>query len=103
MVDLRITDTLGQLYLLSARGFSPLRGSQCSRTVGRSYLEPQAVSLLERFIVLCSCLGESTIRGSTVGPLIGLQPHVHAYLPAGLRNNSHTYVLVGTYLEYSIF
>ena len=43
--------------------FSSLRGSKCIVDI---ILGPQAVPFLERFIVLCPYLGESTIRGSTV-------------------------------------
>jgi hypothetical protein len=31
----------------------------------RNYTGTKVVSFVERFIILCPCLGESTIRGST--------------------------------------
>ena len=34
--------------------------------MGRNILGPQAVSFVERLILLCPYLGESTIRGSSV-------------------------------------
>ena len=39
---------------------------KCIRTIGKRIFGPQAVSFVERFIVLCPYLGESTIAGSTV-------------------------------------
>ena len=56
-------DTLGLLYLLFVRRLSSFGGSKCIGTIRRISWGPQAVSFVERLIVLCPYLGESAIGG----------------------------------------
>ena len=49
--------------LFSVERFSSLGGCKC---IAGIILRPSAMSFLERFIVLCPYLGETTIIGSTV-------------------------------------
>ena len=65
-------DTLGDDDVHSAdlffvERFSSLAGSKC---IAGIILGPQVVSFVERFIILCPHLGESTIGGSTVFEII---------------------------------
>ena len=64
-VDLLIRDTLGQLHLCFVRRLSSLGGAKCLSITVKKCLGPHAMSFVERFIILCPYLGESTIRGST--------------------------------------
>ena len=65
--NLGIKDTLGlayiQLVLFFVERFSSLRGSKCIVGI---LLEPEVMSFVERSIILCPYLGESTIRGSSL-------------------------------------
>ena len=72
--------TLGQLHLFFVRRVSSLGGAKCIKTIQRIYFGLQAVSFVERFIVLCPYFGESTIRGSTVFLFVA-RPYKLAELP----------------------
>ena len=67
LIEGHFGDNISLVVLFFEERFSSLEGSKCIVGI---ILGPQVLSFVERFIILCPNLGESTIGGFTIGILL---------------------------------